>query len=88
MKTRTIILVIITAVVSIIATYKAGVSYNKGYIDGYRAASQNHRAASDSLSTEYKVAIKEYEEAKYWCNKVRDLYNEKLDSLNISQDND
>jgi len=81
MKTILIVISIISLITSIVMAYKVGVSYGKGYIAGYSVACDKHKSSLDSLSEEYKEAIKDLEEAKYWCNKVRDLYTEKLDSI-------
>lgn len=83
-----IAVIIILIVACLIVAYKAGGSYNKGYIDGYKASHQKHKATFYSLLVDYKKAIKEYEEAKFWYNEVCVLYNARLDSLNTSQDND
>ena len=72
--------IIILTVASLITAFVAGGNYSRGYIAGYKAALQKHKVTLDSLSEEYKKTTKEYEEATYWCNKIRDLYQAQLDS--------
>lgn len=76
-----IAITVISVIVGMAMAYKAGAGYDKGYIAGYADACNKHKASLDSLSAKYKKAIKDLEEAKYWCNKVEDLYTERLDSI-------
>ena len=82
MKTNmyTLKIVVITIFIS---AFIAGVCYRKGYYagrsDGYKIFCDEHKATLDSLSAEYKEAIISYNEAKYWCNKVRLLYEAELE---------
>ena len=78
------IVVITIFIVGSVAAYIACVCYRKGYnagrSDGYKEFYDEHKASLDSLSAEYKEAISTYNEAKYWCNKVRSLYEAELET--------
>ena len=79
MNTTLIVITITSLIVSIVMSYKAGGSYDKGCIDGYNAACDKmyvkFKASLDTLSAEYNEAI-------YRCNEARDLYKAKLEALN------
>ena len=78
------IIVITIFIVGIISAYIAGGCYSKGYYagrrDGYKKCCDEHKVTLDSLSAEYKEAIDSYNEATYWYNKVRLLYEAKLET--------
>lgn len=78
------IIVITIFIVGIISAFIAGVCYRKGYYagrsDGYKIFCDEYKATLDSLSAEYKEAIDSYNEATYWCNKVRSLYEAELET--------
>lgn len=73
---------IILSVVCIVMSFIAGYNYRKGYNSGYKDACNNHLDYMDSVVAKYVEATAKYDESKYWCDKVRDLYQAKLDSLN------